>query len=70
MNDDKKEEKTRAFQLRYLHLSSDRVISAVLLTNRNGMNVTAEVDLNNFFFRMEGGSGGRGEGGGGPHRLQ
>lgn len=39
VNDDKKEEKTRAFQLRYLHLSSDRVISAVLLTNRNGMNV-------------------------------
>ena len=42
VNDDKKEEKTRAFQLRCLHLSSDRVISAVLLTNRNGMNVTAE----------------------------
>ena len=42
MNDDKKEEKTRAFQLRYLHLSSDRVMSAVLLTNRNGMNVAAE----------------------------
>ena len=42
MNDDKKEEKTRAFQLRCLHLSSDRVISAVLLTNRNGINVTAE----------------------------
>lgn len=42
VNDDKKEEKTRAFQLSCLHLSSDRVISAVLLTNRNGMNVTAE----------------------------
>ena len=42
MNDDKKEEKTRAIQLRYLHLSSDHVISAVLLTNRSGMNVTAE----------------------------
>lgn len=42
VNDDKKEEKTRAFQLRYLHLSSDRVMRAVLLTNRNGMNVAAE----------------------------
>ena len=42
VNDDKKEEKTRAFQLRYLHLSSDRVMSAVLLTNRNRMNVAAE----------------------------
>ena len=42
VNDDKKEEKTRAIQLRYLHLSSDHVISAVLLTNRSGMNVTAE----------------------------